>query len=108
MQTGEGRSRDIELSAVGKLTNNLSIITAYVYQDVKNVKANDYTTEQVAGRYSSPTADGVALGGLDVAHRRARGSGVRRGRALSKLSGGRGGQLHHGTELYALRCHRAL
>jgi iron complex outermembrane recepter protein len=41
VQTGEVRSRGIELSAVGKVTNNLSIIAAYVYQDVKNVVAND-------------------------------------------------------------------
>ncbi|OLL28132.1 TonB-dependent receptor [Burkholderia sp. SRS-W-2-2016] len=43
VQTGEVRSRGIELSAVGKLTHNLSVIAAYVYQDVKNVKANDDT-----------------------------------------------------------------
>ncbi len=43
VQTGEVRSRGFEFSAVGKLTNNLSIIAAYVYQDVKNVKANDET-----------------------------------------------------------------
>ncbi|WP_322060999.1 TonB-dependent siderophore receptor [Paraburkholderia sp. J63] len=41
VQTGEVRSRGFEFSAVGKLTHNLSIIAAYVYQDVKNVKAND-------------------------------------------------------------------
>ncbi|SMG53476.1 TonB-dependent siderophore receptor [Paraburkholderia susongensis] len=43
VQTGEVRSRGFEFSAVGKLTNNLSIIAAYVYQDVKNVEANDET-----------------------------------------------------------------
>ncbi|WP_412026276.1 TonB-dependent siderophore receptor [Burkholderia cepacia] len=41
VQTGEVRSRGIELSAVGKLTRELSIVASYVYQDVKNVKAND-------------------------------------------------------------------
>jgi iron complex outermembrane receptor protein len=41
VQTGEVRSRGVELSAVGKLTHNLSIIAAYVYQDVKNIQAND-------------------------------------------------------------------
>jgi iron complex outermembrane recepter protein len=43
VQTGEVRSRGFEFSAVGKLTNNLSIIAAYVYQDVKNIEANDET-----------------------------------------------------------------
>ncbi|MGU7779980.1 TonB-dependent siderophore receptor [Burkholderia sp. PU8-34] len=41
VQTGEVRSRGIELSATGKVTPNLSIIASYVYQDVKNVTAND-------------------------------------------------------------------
>ncbi|WP_323118194.1 TonB-dependent siderophore receptor [Burkholderia alba] len=41
IQTGEVRSRGIELSAVGNVTRELSVIAAYVYQDVKNVKAND-------------------------------------------------------------------
>ena len=41
IQTGEVRSRGIELSAVGKVTRNVSVIAAYVYQDVKNIKAND-------------------------------------------------------------------
>ncbi|WP_420209794.1 TonB-dependent siderophore receptor [Burkholderia aenigmatica] len=41
VQTGEVRSRGIELSATGKVTRNLSVIASYVYQDVKNVKAND-------------------------------------------------------------------
>ena len=41
VQTGEVRSRGIELSATGKVTRNLSLIASYVYQDVKNVKAND-------------------------------------------------------------------
>ena len=41
VQTGEVRSRGIELSAVGNLTRELSLIASYIYQDVKNVKAND-------------------------------------------------------------------
>lgn len=41
VQTGEVRSRGIELSAVGNVTRELSIVTSYIYQDVKNVKAND-------------------------------------------------------------------
>ncbi|MGM3278292.1 TonB-dependent siderophore receptor [Ralstonia sp. 24A2] len=41
MQTGEVRSRGIELSAVGNVTRELSVIASYIYQDVKNVKAND-------------------------------------------------------------------
>ncbi|AJY40313.1 TonB-dependent siderophore receptor [Burkholderia humptydooensis] len=41
VQTGEVRSRGVELSAVGKVTPELSIVASYVYQDVKNVKAND-------------------------------------------------------------------
>ncbi|MBR7993559.1 TonB-dependent siderophore receptor [Burkholderia cenocepacia] len=41
VQTGEVRSRGIELSATGKVTRNLSVIASYVYQDVKNVQAND-------------------------------------------------------------------
>ncbi|WP_028217482.1 TonB-dependent siderophore receptor [Paraburkholderia oxyphila] len=43
VQTGEVRSRGFEFSAVGKLTHNLSIIAAYVYQDVKNIEANNDT-----------------------------------------------------------------
>ncbi|MBY4831128.1 TonB-dependent siderophore receptor [Burkholderia dolosa] len=41
VQTGEVRSRGIELNAVGKVTRELSVVASYVYQDVKNVKAND-------------------------------------------------------------------
>ncbi len=41
VQTGEARSRGIELSATGKVTPNLSLIASYAYQDVKNMKAND-------------------------------------------------------------------
>ncbi|RKP44973.1 TonB-dependent siderophore receptor [Trinickia fusca] len=40
VQTGEVRSRGIELSAVGNVTREMSIIASYVYQDVKNIKAN--------------------------------------------------------------------
>lgn len=46
VQTGEVRSRGIELSATGKVTPNLSIIAAYVYQDVKNIKANDVSLDK--------------------------------------------------------------
>ncbi|WP_322035286.1 TonB-dependent siderophore receptor [Burkholderia cenocepacia] len=41
VQTGKVRSRGIELSAVGKVTRELSIVASYLYQDVKNVQAND-------------------------------------------------------------------
>ncbi|WP_175821049.1 TonB-dependent siderophore receptor [Burkholderia sp. BCC0419] len=41
VQTGKVRSRGIELSAVGKVTRELSIVASYAYQDVKNVQAND-------------------------------------------------------------------
>ncbi|MDR8052405.1 TonB-dependent siderophore receptor [Burkholderia cenocepacia] len=41
VQTGKVRSRGIELSALGKVTRELSIVASYVYQDVKNVQAND-------------------------------------------------------------------
>ncbi|KHK49811.1 TonB-dependent receptor [Ralstonia sp. A12] len=41
VQTGEVRSRGIELNAVGNVTHELSVIASYIYQDVKNVKAND-------------------------------------------------------------------
>ncbi|KVM92406.1 TonB-dependent siderophore receptor [Burkholderia stagnalis] len=46
VQTGQVRSRGIELSATGKVTPNLSIIASYVYQDVKNVKANDASLDK--------------------------------------------------------------
>ncbi|KVL31746.1 TonB-dependent siderophore receptor [Burkholderia sp. MSMB1835] len=41
VQTGKVRSRGIELSAVGQVTRELSIVASYLYQDVKNVQAND-------------------------------------------------------------------
>ncbi|KVA10318.1 TonB-dependent receptor [Burkholderia latens] len=41
VQTGKVRSRGIELSAVGNMTRELSVVASYVYQDVKNVQAND-------------------------------------------------------------------
>ena len=43
VQAGEVRSQGVELSAVGKLTPELSIVGAYVFQNVKNTKANDET-----------------------------------------------------------------
>lgn len=41
VQTGQVRSRGIEVSAVGNVTREFSVVASYVYQDVKNVKAND-------------------------------------------------------------------
>ncbi len=41
VQTGEVRSRGIEFSAVGNVSREFSVIAAYVYQDVRNTKAND-------------------------------------------------------------------
>jgi iron complex outermembrane receptor protein len=41
VQSGEVRSRGVEFSAVGNLSREFSIISAYVYQDVKVTKAND-------------------------------------------------------------------
>ncbi len=41
VQTGEVRSRGLELSAVGNVTREFSVVASYVYQDVKNVQAND-------------------------------------------------------------------
>ncbi|KGC07129.1 MULTISPECIES: TonB-dependent siderophore receptor [Burkholderia] len=41
VQTGKVRSQGIELSAVGQVTRELSIVASYLYQDVKNVQAND-------------------------------------------------------------------
>lgn len=43
VQTGAVRSQGVELSAVGKITPELSIIGAYVFQNVKITKANDET-----------------------------------------------------------------
>lgn len=43
VQTGAVRSRGVELSAVGKITPELSIVGAYVFQNVKITKANDET-----------------------------------------------------------------
>jgi iron complex outermembrane receptor protein len=81
VQTGEVRSRGIELSAVGKVTNNLSIIAAYVYQDVKNIDANDDTLNkwpvdiprprQMASLYADWTWHTGVLAGLGF------GAGVR-------------------------------
>src|SRR5690606_20189292 len=41
VQTGEVRSRGIELEAVGAVTRELNLVATYTYQDVKNTKAND-------------------------------------------------------------------
>lgn len=43
VQTGAVRSQGVELSAVGKITPELSIVGAYVFQNVKITKANDET-----------------------------------------------------------------
>ncbi|CAB3654558.1 Ferrichrome outer membrane transporter/phage receptor [Achromobacter dolens] len=43
LQTGAVRSQGVELSAVGKITPELSIVGAYVFQNVKITKANDET-----------------------------------------------------------------
>ncbi|MBN3789508.1 TonB-dependent siderophore receptor [Burkholderia sp. Ac-20353] len=76
VQTGEVRSRGVELSAVGKLTPNLSVIASYVYQDVKNVKANDATLNhwpvavplprQMASLWADWTWHAGALSGLGM------------------------------------------
>lgn len=41
VQTGEIRSRGLELEGVASLTDELNLIATYTYQDVKNTKAND-------------------------------------------------------------------
>lgn len=43
VQTGAVRSQGVELSAVGKITPELSIVGAYVFQNVKITQANDGT-----------------------------------------------------------------
>ncbi len=81
VQTGEVRSRGIELNAVGKVSRELSIVAAYVYQDVKNVKANDASLNnwpvavplprQMASLWADWTWHAGALSGLGI------GGGVR-------------------------------
>lgn len=41
VQTGEVRSRGLELEGVASLSNELNLIATYTYQDVKVTKAND-------------------------------------------------------------------
>lgn len=41
VQTGEVRSRGLELEGVASLSDELNLIGTYTYQDVKNTKAND-------------------------------------------------------------------
>ncbi|KAF1070446.1 MAG: Ferrichrome outer membrane transporter/phage receptor [Pseudomonas citronellolis] len=41
VQTGEIRSRGLELEGVAALTRELNLVASYTYQDVKNTKAND-------------------------------------------------------------------
>ena len=81
VQTGKVRSRGIELSAVGNVTRELSIVASYVYQDVKNVQANDALLNnwpvsvplprQMASLWTDWTWHTGALSGLGV------GAGVR-------------------------------
>jgi len=81
VQTGKVRSRGIELSAVGKVTHELSIVASYAYQDVKNVQANDVSLNhwpvsvplprQMASMWADWTWHTGALAGLGV------GGGVR-------------------------------
>ena len=76
VQTGEVRSRGIELSAVGNITRDLSIIASYIYQDVKNVKANDASLNnwpvdiarprQMASLWADWTSHAGALAGLGI------------------------------------------
>ncbi|MGY6236559.1 TonB-dependent siderophore receptor [Burkholderia ambifaria] len=81
VQTGKVRSRGIELSAVGNVTRELSIVASYVYQDVKNVQANDASLNnwpvsvplprQMASLWTDWTWHTGALSGLGI------GAGVR-------------------------------
>ncbi|MBN3816397.1 TonB-dependent siderophore receptor [Paraburkholderia sp. Se-20369] len=81
VQTGEVRSRGIELSMVGKVTRALSVVASYAYQDVKNVKANDASLNnwpvavplprQMASLWADWTWHTGALAGLGI------GSGIR-------------------------------
>ncbi|HHX4055013.1 TPA: TonB-dependent siderophore receptor [Burkholderia contaminans] len=81
VQTGKVRSRGIELSAVGKVTRELSVVASYVYQDVKNVQANDASLNnwpvavplprQMASMWADWTWRTDALSGLGI------GGGVR-------------------------------
>lgn len=81
VQTGKVRSRGIELSAVGKVTRELSIVASYLYQDVKNVQANDASLNhwpvsvplprQMASMWADWTWHTGALAGVGV------GGGVR-------------------------------
>ncbi|RKU01966.1 TonB-dependent siderophore receptor [Burkholderia sp. Nafp2/4-1b] len=87
MQTGKVRSRGIELSAVGKVTRELSVVASYVYQDVKNVQANDASLNnwpvavplprQMASLWTDWTWHAGALSGLGI------GAGVRYQSALA-------------------------
>ncbi|MCA8204008.1 TonB-dependent siderophore receptor [Burkholderia sp. AU33545] len=81
VQTGKVRSRGIELSALGKVTRELSIVASYMYQDVKNVQANDASLNnwpvsvplprQMASMWADWTWHAGALSGLGI------GAGVR-------------------------------
>ncbi|KVH54953.1 TonB-dependent receptor [Burkholderia sp. MSMB1072] len=81
VQTGKVRSRGIELSAVGQVSRELSIVASYLYQDVKNVQANDASLNhwpvsvplprQMASMWADWTWRTGALAGLGI------GGGVR-------------------------------
>ncbi|WP_029966905.1 TonB-dependent siderophore receptor [Paraburkholderia sp. RCC_158] len=87
VQTGEVRSRGIELNAVGQITRELSMIASYVYQDVKNIKANDASLNkwpvdiprprQMASLWTDWTWHTGALAGFGI------GAGVRYQSALA-------------------------
>lgn len=102
VQTGEVRSRGFEFSEVGKVTRELSSIAAYVYQDVKNVKANDDSLNKWPVDIPRPRQM-ASLWADWTWHTRVRadlgfGAGVR----YQSLRG-RIGQLDLGAELPALR-----
>ena len=87
VQAGEVRSQGVELSAVGKLTPELSIVGAYVFQNVKNTKANDET--QASGRWTFRVRARWPSLWADWTGARARWkASAGRGRALPELGGG--------------------
>jgi iron complex outermembrane receptor protein len=76
VQTGEVRSRGVELNAIGQITRELSVIASYVYQDVKNIKANDASLNkwpvdiprprQMASLWTDWTSHTGALAGFGI------------------------------------------
>ena len=73
VQTGEVRSRGIELSATGKVTRNLSVIASYV-SGREEREGQRRVAEQLAGRHSAPAPDGVARDRLTWTRGRSRAS----------------------------------